>query len=249
MNVEELHRYSKGSSQKIGLIDSGISKFQTNSKNIQYIASFDNGIDDIGHGSIMFSLIKGQRNEILGIAPESELISIKLIESDGEIAPSMMAEAIQKAIDLKCTIINLSLGSYESNKLVSQTIDKALDLGITVVASSGDYGTDEMMFPARHEGVISVGALDKNGDVTSFTNAPIRTTINFPGEEIMGVGLDGEKIMTSGTSQATALLTGYIALIKDFQKHNKNELNNDELRKLLSEIEEKDYLSAFSELN
>lgn len=180
MKYKEIHKYSTGKSQKIALIDSGISRFQVKDNNLN-LTKQNNELDTVGHGTMMYSLIKGNSNDILGIAPNTEVISIKVVEKDGSILPQTMVKAIDKAIKLNCTVINLSLGSYQYNAEISDIIDTAIKKNIAVVAASGDYGTNDMMFPANKKGVISVGSLSKGGKISNFTNSPSKTTINLPG--------------------------------------------------------------------
>lgn len=247
MEYIKMHQYSTGKTQKIALIDSGISDFQTKKNNNLNFTNLDNGYDKVGHGTMMYSLIKGYKNEILGIAPEVELISLKVVDSEGSIKPSVMVDAIQESINLNCTIINLSLGSYKYNQDVSNMIDKATKQGITVVAASGDYSTHDMMFPANKQGVISVGSLSKGGSISSFTNSPSNTTLNVPGEQIKSVNQSGNIEYTSGTSQSTALLSGFIALLKDYAFQKGAELSNDRIIDLLSSNNQQ-YSTMFSKV-
>lgn len=104
INYSKLHNYSKGKSQKIALIDSGISKFQIEKDNKNTV-SLTGGIYDVnGHGTMMYSIIKGYKNDIYGIAPDAEVLSIKVMGTEEKISPSVIADAINLAISKKCTI-------------------------------------------------------------------------------------------------------------------------------------------------
>ena len=99
--------------------------------------------DTNGHGTMMYSIIKGYKNDIYGIAPDAEVLSIKVMETEEKINPSIIADAINLAINKKCTIIDLCIGSYIFNQNVSEVLKRALNEGITVVSSSGDYQNNE----------------------------------------------------------------------------------------------------------
>ena len=73
-----------------------------------------NGIDNNGHGTMMCSLILGNKG-LLGIAPEVQLYSYKVVDSSGKVKPQVLARAINRTINDKVNIINISLGSYFEN--------------------------------------------------------------------------------------------------------------------------------------
>lgn len=249
MNYERLHEYSTGKSQRIALIDSGVSDFQMKKNINNSITLVGDNNDNNGHGTIMYSIIKGDGKNILGIAPDAYIISIKVMDSDESINPSLMAKAIEDAINLDSTVINISIGSYKFNQEVSDMIDVALKKGITVVASSGDYAAGDMMFPANKRGVISVGSISANKRVSDFTNASNETTINAPGDEIKSITRNQKVEINSGTSQSAAIVSGYVCLLKDYAFQKKADLSNDKILKLLTSINGKTkYTDVFSEI-
>lgn len=251
MNYKGLHRYATGKSQRIALIDSGISKFQMQSDGLTSLSLVGDNQDNNGHGTMMYSILKGYDKEVGGISPDAEIISIKVMDTDEKIDPSIMVKAIEKAIELDSTVINISIGSYLYNEDVSAVLDVALNRGIAIVAASGDYHSADMLFPANKKGVISVGSLSANGRISDFTNAPNDTVINAPGDEIKSVDQNGKIVFNSGTSQSAAIIAGYVALLKDYASQNNVELNNERIVHLLKSIDNNkiDFLDAFSEIN
>lgn len=236
MDYDALHKYSIGETQVIALIDSGISEFQLSNINkscslVQDISEFDTN----GHGTMMCSLIKGY-DDIAGIAPNAKINSYKVVNSSGKIEPQILSEAICKAVQDNVTIINVSLGSYFDNEYVKNAVIKAYDSGITVVASSGDYETEDMLFPAKYDNCISVGAINKSLNIWDDTNAPEKCTILAPGTDIKTIDANKNVAYTSGTSQATALISGYISLLKDYGLKNNINIDNNILKDLLQNI-------------
>lgn len=72
------------------------------------------------------------------------------------------------------------------------------------------------------EEVISVGALDEDLSILDMTSGSDFTVINAPGENVKTLDVNGEVFHSSGTSQATTLISGYIALLKGYAfKNNK----------------------------
>ena len=243
MNYTEIHKITKGKNQKIALIDSGIVKneFKKDIQSINYVKD-ESEFDVNGHGTMMLSLIKGTEKSP-GICPNCSVLSIKVMNKEESIKPKILADAIDKSIQAKATVINFSLGSYFENKLVKKSIQRAIDQGIVVVASSGDYGTPELMFPANMKNVISVGAINRNGKIWNDSNAKNKVDINAPGVDVTAMDLTGENFVSTGTSQATALISGYVALMKE---HNPN-ITFDEIKKQLQSINQKkvDYEDFF----
>lgn len=240
MQYKELHELTKGIGQKIALIDSGISKDQLSGKvtNLNFVKN-ESDYDLNGHGTMMFSLIKGTKNNP-GICPDCSILSIKVMNKEESINPKLVSRAIETAIEEKATVINFSLGSYHKNKLVEKSINKALSRNISVVASSGDYGTNELMFPANMDEVISVGAIDRDNKIWDQSNANKAVDINAPGVDVTVSALDQTEFLSSGTSQSAALISGYVALYKNI---NPNTSIN-ELKTILQKINnsEKSYV-------
>lgn len=239
LDYNNLHKYSTGKGQTIALIDSGISEFQNKLVDTKISVINENCYDTNGHGTIMASIIKGDDNNLIGIAPDSKLISIKVIDSDGKIKPESIKKALRIAIDYNVNIINMSIGSYKFNSEIYNLINEAISKNIIVVSSSGDYNDVNLMFPSSVDGVISVGAIDENGEILRNSTAPNLTVINAPGKDIVGLSLNNNLIYSSGTSQATALISGYLALLLDFSKRNNKVLSNHEFIEYLNLIKEK----------
>lgn len=239
MDYKKLNKISTGESQTIALIDSGISKFQEAEENIDFTKSL-NSYDTNGHGTMMYSLIKGNSDKITGIAPDSKIISMKVMSSDESINPETVENAIKMAIEKNVNIISLSIGSTKENSAITDKINEAISKGITVISSAGDYEQGFLLFPASLNNVISVGSIAANGRISDYTNASDKTTINAPGEEILVVDSNEKIIDVSGISQATAIITGYVSLLKDKSLKEGKQLSVSEIQKLLLEIKQTD---------
>ena len=251
MAYKELHSFSKGNSQKIALIDSGISSFQSNQvEKMEVLIQEDNNYDTNGHGTIMCSLIKGIDSKVLGIAPDAKIYSYKVVNEAGKVDKSMVIQGIQQAIADDVDIISISLGSFKEDSNLRECINNAIKQNITVVASSGDYEATDMLFPASMDGVISVGALQEDGKVWNDTNAYESCDIIAPGVDVLSYNCNAECEFTTGTSQATALIAGYIALIKDFAKQKNIDLTNSQIQTFLQEINKNEisYSEVFLEI-
>ncbi|MFF3021109.1 S8 family serine peptidase [Gottfriedia sp. NPDC057948] len=257
LDLENLFEYSKGSSQTIAFIDTGISEQTKELYKERIIDTFNsiennnNVIDYHGHGTQMVSIASGNgKKGVWGIAPKSKIIIIKAISENGNEKSKSILSAIEYAISKKVNIINMSFGSFVTNHNIVKQIQLATKKNITVVASTGDYGNKDSLFPANIDGVISVQAKNKKGTIWENSNTSKTDVVAFPGIEINSLTLNSKKVKMNGTSQATAIASGYIALLRDYyQKNNisfdQNKIIND--LKSLNSIQNKDvnYLKLF----
>ncbi|WP_369435956.1 S8 family peptidase [Lysinibacillus fusiformis] len=251
LDYEELHKLSTGHSQTIAIIDTGINSIY--SGNLKFEKSLvDKTIEDTdGHGTMMYSIIKGINANIEGISPNVQIMVIKVMNDDNSVAPTTIKNAIELAIQKDASIINLSIASHFEDTDITEKIKSAVNKGITVVASSGDYSNTELIYPAILDEVVSVGAIDASVNVLDLTSGSKATTINAPGHEISTINLNETLIKTSGTSQATALISGYIALLKDYAFLKNKKLSNDIIISLLESInsQELTYLQALEKID
>ena len=118
-----------------------------------------------------------------GIAPNVQLINLRVLDRNGSGTDSSVIAAIDRAIQLKSKynirVINLSLGRpvYESYTLdpLCQAVEAAYQAGIVVVVSAGNDGRDNsagtngygtITAPANDPYVITVGAMKSMGTPT-----------------------------------------------------------------------------------
>ena len=85
-----------------------------------------------------------------------------------------MIAGIQWAVDNEIDIINLSLTSHQNHFLLERAVTNAYNGGILIVAASGNATTTldadtDVLFPARYNSVIAVGAVNKNNQYSSFS--------------------------------------------------------------------------------
>ncbi|MEL6538327.1 MAG: S8 family serine peptidase, partial [Bacteroidota bacterium] len=123
---------------------------------------------------------------------------------------------IKWAVDQGAQVINMSLGiPHEGGGLPHQeVITYAHRKGATVVAASGNDGTDERYYPGALKGVIAVGALEAAGQqVASYTSFG-KVTLLAPGTQVYSTHVNGGYAFASGTSQAAPFVAGIVALLQ-----------------------------------
>jgi subtilisin family serine protease len=184
-------------------------------------------MDDNGHGTHCAGVIgaEGDNGEgIAGINWKVRIMPLKFLGRSGYGSTKAAIESINYAIDRKkhgvnVRVISASWGSTRSSKALKDAIAAAGDAGILFVAAAGNNGTDNDKrphYPSNYDlpNVISVAALDRADELTSFSNFGAKTVhIAAPGKDILSTWLNDEYREASGTSMATPQVSGVAALI------------------------------------
>ncbi|MCU1267060.1 MAG: Subtilisin-like serine protease [Acidobacteria bacterium] len=200
-------------------------------------------MDQNGHGTHCAGIIgaEGGNNEgITGVNWTVQIMPLKFMDANGSGTTKDAIEAINYVIDrrkagVNVRIISASWGSTQKSRALEDVIKKAYDEGILFVAASGNASVDNDKsphYPSSYNvgNVISVAALDRNDQLTSFSNYGVKTVhIGAPGKDILSTWLDHEFRTASGTSMATPVVAGVAALVLA----NDPKLTVDELRRNL----------------
>lgn len=261
MNVSQLWEYSKGASQTIAFIDTGISDTLAEELFERIVFQYnvlDNNKDvtDVhGHGTELVSVACGNGfYDVWGIAPEANIIIIKAVSDEGKTSNAYLLEGLKVAEEHGATIVNISLGGFKGDEGVTEQINSMVAEGITIVAAAGDYRNKDLLFPANQKNVISVEAMNEDATMWEDSNHSEDSSVRMPGSNIsaLTVQADGDIIQAfvSGTSQAAAIASGYVALIRDCYSTHNISLDHHILVELLASLESKenksiDYLKPF----
>jgi major intracellular serine protease len=174
-----------------------------------------------GHGTHVAGTIAASLNNtgVAGVAPEANLLILKVLGKNGSGQYDWIIKAIDYAISEKVDIISMSLGGPEDVKELHDIIKKAVNQNILVVCAAGNEGdgedsTDELGYPGCYNEVISVGAIDLERQSSEFTNSNNQLDLVAPGEKITSTYLNGTYASLSGTSMATPHVSGALALLK-----------------------------------
>jgi uncharacterized repeat protein (TIGR02543 family) len=181
--------------------------------------------DDNGHGTLVAGVIGANKNNSIGIAgivQNSQLLIIKAnnledplteeIESKSFTDASII-EGIYYAANEGADVINMSLGSSSANTLMQQAINYARNLGVILVAASGNDGNSSKLYPASFDNVISVSAVNENETIWDQSNYNDKVDISAPGSLILSTSLNNGYANASGTSLAAPQVSGVIGLM------------------------------------
>ena len=208
---------NRGGGVTVAVLDTAISKSVVNQNaDIKQIDLFNYAQSDgeEGHGNAVASLLVADDGELSGLAPAIELLSIPVLDSNGEGSAFDLAKGIIAAVDAGANIISMSLGSYSNSALLKAAVDYAAAQGVVLVAASGNDGVNQVLYPAAYDNVIAVGAVDANANAAGFSNTGKEVSLAAPGVGINSAWTEGAGIVSfSGTSAAVPCVVGVIANI------------------------------------
>src|SRR6185295_2967780 len=239
----------------VAVIDSGITNwhddltnktstiFPYGNQRVRKFVDFVNGralpYDDNGHGSHVSGIIAGNGydsyGEKTGIAPDANIISLKVLNQQGTgtisniIAALNWVAANAKTYNIKVVNMSVGAGVYESYWTDPLTLatKRITDQGITVVAAAGNMGKDTqgrlqygaITAPGNAPWVLTVGASSTNGTLTrnddkmadyssagpTFIDFDAKPDLVAPGTGTVSLAVPGSFFYIN---KATSLLSG-----------------------------------------
>jgi len=174
----------KGTGVTIAQLDSGVAahpEIQTLVAAVDFVGSYDpafapeGSIDSNGHGTHVAGIMVGNGSassgQFTGVAPEAGLVSVRVLNAEGQGRTSDMLAGLQWILDHKdeygIRVLNLSLGHpiYEAAEVdpLVQAVDSLWDAGVVVVCAAGNAGRGghgTISSPCNSRKVITVGALN-----------------------------------------------------------------------------------------
>ncbi len=160
--------------------------------------------DVYGHGTHLAGIITSDRADALGIAPDADLVSLKVGAHDGAVDVTQVIAAIDWVVqhrhehNIRVLVLAYGTDSTQDPRIdpLSHAVESAWRHGITVVVGAGNTGqaSPRLATPATNPYVIAVGAVDTQGtwrvrddEVPSFV--PAGTDGRQPDVYAPGVGI------------------------------------------------------------
>ncbi len=244
IHVLDAWKIEKGSKDiVVAVVDTGIDPNHIDLKNNlwhdpktgvygwDFVENKPNPTDEHGHGTHVSGILGAALNAkagISGVANQVSIMSVKYYSDKNTGAENLRnsIKALHWAIDHGANIINYSGGGPEFSKEEFDVIKKAKDKGILIVAAAGNERQDadqpeNYYYPCAYkmENIICVAATNIRNELLSSSNWGKKLVdVAAPGENILSTVPGGKYAYMSGTSQATAFVTGLAALMLSHQR-------------------------------
>jgi len=221
LRLPEAHKIATGANVLVAMIDS-----QVDSAHPDLSGSFAGQFDAVGnrdkpdeHGTEMTGAIVAHR-KLLGVAPRARILAIHSFSPEANAASNTaqtttehILAGIEWAIAKGARIINMSFaGPYDP--VLSLALKKAHEKGIVLIAAAGNAGPQSPpLYPAADENVIAVTAVDENDKLLPQANQGAHIALAAPGVNVLETAPNASYEFTTGTSVATAHVSGVAALI------------------------------------
>jgi subtilisin family serine protease len=247
LGVEKAHNVGvRGEGVWVGVVDSGIvaTHPEFSDRDVLFRAFDASGkevvgaaFDHHGHGTHVAGIVAGRS---VGVAPKAGLAVANAFPNGyGEFAQVLaglewLASLKRPDGERGVDIINLSFQFFtplEDGRLLGlcrpyQTVlERLAALDIEVVAASGNSGPGTVASPANFPGVLSVGALDRDGQIWDGSGSGLipeaksipKPDILAPGVGVISASGAGGYAQMTGTSMATPAVSGLAALLRQQQ--------------------------------
>lgn len=237
--IDELWKFSRGQGINVAILDSGLNynlaDFKDKSNITFYNAVLDSDLkedclDDFsGHGTDCTAMLCATGATLFGVAPDCNLLVVKITNEAGERDTKSILKGLQKAITFNPDVISLSfsLAKDENFDAIHELIKTAYAGDITILAAAGDSGglgfpVDN--FPASFPECLSIGGIARNRKRSRASSKSNFLDLMGPGEALVSVSNPANKI--SGTSYSTPFAAGVIVLLKAIAKNQNKALHN-----------------------
>ncbi len=204
------------------------------------------------HGTHVAGLIGGDYQDYQGIAPQVDLVALRVFDDFGKGSVDWIESALQWVIDHRnafenpITTVNLSLGVYaDADSQALAQLDEELaqlrEAGIVVVAAAGNSfdatRPDALAYPASHPLVAAVSSVDAGGMLSGFSQRH-DGVLAVGGENVLSSvpehvnGYDGRNDdfqISTGTSMASPQLAGAAVLVRQAMEMTGREATPDSI--------------------
>jgi hypothetical protein len=216
LQVEEAHHVATGKNVLVAVIDSEI-----DAKNPDLDATIVKSFDALGgedkphtHGTAMAGAIAAHK-KLMGIAPGAQLLVARAFDDNRDAKGTSFAiyKGLQWAADNGARVVNMSFAG-PADPTLHRMLAAAYDKGMVLVAAAGNAGpTSPPLYPAADASVIAVTATDSSDGVFTMANRGPYIAVAAPGVDILALAPDDALQLTTGTSVATAHVSGLAALL------------------------------------
>ena len=242
INLRQARTLADGSDVLVAVIDSAI---DTSHPEVAGVVS--QSFDAIGgdvrpdlHGTAMTGAIAAH-GQLMGVAPKAHVVAVRAFEGTrpaGSPAPKPSAQGttfhVMRGLDWsyerQARIVNMSFAGPKDPAL-GRMIAAAHEKKMILIAAAGNAGAASApLYPAADPNVIAVTASDQRNGLYQGSNRGGYIAVASPGVDVLVAAPNGAYDFTTGTSVATAHVSGLVALMLQRQP----DLDTERVRVLLS---------------
>jgi subtilisin family serine protease len=219
VHLQEAHRLALGRRVTIAVIDSAVDTTHPDLEGA-VVSSFDVVADADAtpdfHGTAVAGIIRS-RGVVEGVAPQAGIMAVRAFRTKPGALPETTTELLLGAIDWAvgngAKVLNMSFVGPRSGQL-EELLQAASRKGIVLVAAAGNaWPKAPPAYPAAFPGVIAVTAVDAADRRYQHANRGRYIAIAAPGVDVLAPVEGGKYELLSGTSFATAYVSGIAALL------------------------------------
>ncbi|MEU3202445.1 S8 family peptidase [Streptomyces cyaneofuscatus] len=210
-----------GDGVKVYVVDTGIetghAEFGSRVvKGYDAVGDGRDGQDCNGHGTHVAGTVGGS---VSGVAKDASLVGVRVLNCQGRgtwagIIAGFDWVAKDAAGSSTPAVLNASLGGARS-RAVDAAVEAVADAGVLPVVAAGNEDQDACdVSPAAADGVVTVGASDRQDRETAFSNWGSCVSLYAPGADVVSAKLGGGTVSLNGTSMASPHVAGVAALYK-----------------------------------
>ncbi|OYD07270.1 S8 family peptidase [Paludifilum halophilum] len=212
---------TRGQGTRIAIVDTGVELNHPDlagkiAPGYDFVEDDTTPEDGNGHGTHMAGIAAAVTDNGIGIAsmaPDAELIPVRVLDDNGSGTLSDVASGITYAADQGADVINLSLGSSQSSSILEDAVNYAWNRESVIVAAAGGSGSTTPQYPASYTNAIAVAATDRNDRVPNFSTRGDWVDAGAPGVDIPSTYIGGGYQSLSGSSTSAAHVSGLAALL------------------------------------
>jgi len=234
LGLIDVHRRLKGSNISVAVIDSQIDIQHPDLDGVM-AGEFDavgEADQPHSHGTGMAGAIFSHR-KLMGVAPSARLYAVHAFSSGAASAESTtfnILKGLEWASSKGVRVINMSFAGPRDPSL-ERTLKAAHDKGIVLIAAAGNAGPKSPpLYPGADPNVIAVTATDVNDKLFAGANRGRYIAVAAPGVDILVPAPENTYQLTTGTSVASAEVSGLAALLLE---RNPN-LTPEDVRKIFT---------------
>ena len=166
------------------------------------------GYEAFGHGTMVAGVLHL-------VAPTAQILPLKSFGPDGSGSLSNILRAIYYASQNGANVVNMSFDLKDYSQELATAISSAQQNGIIFVASSGNDGQMEMVYPAGFTNVMGVASTNYQDQRSAFSNYGYQIVwVAAPGEAVITTYPFGTYAAAWGTSFSAPMVSGGVSLLQ-----------------------------------